>query len=173
MCFARRLAQANHERAKRLRSGWLEPKQPVGQAFTQRIECPERDRIWYCNGECVCTRTSPLPSGIVGAAALPVPPSMMGQFKAEISTSTQKKHSCKVCDKRFTHLCLMQTHMYSHTDEKPFACEHDRCRRAFSVISNLQHHGKVHKGEGASANKSSEHSQFSVCTKQKDIVSYC
>ena len=43
---------------------------------------------------------------------------MMGQFSSKVSSSTQKKHKCKVCDKRFTRPSSLQTHMYSHTGEK-------------------------------------------------------
>lgn len=48
----------------------------------------------------------------------PAPQSMMGQFNSKVSASTQKKHKCKVCDKRFTRPSSLQTHMYSHTGEK-------------------------------------------------------
>ena len=64
------------------------------------------------------SRTLPRPSGLVGALAPPAPQSMMGQFNSKISSSTQKKHKCKVCDKRFTRPSSLQTHMYSHTGEK-------------------------------------------------------
>ncbi|WP_368858692.1 C2H2-type zinc finger protein [Oceanobacillus saliphilus] len=33
-------------------------------------------------------------------------------------SNAQKKHKCKVCDKRFTRPSSLQTHMYSHTGEK-------------------------------------------------------
>lgn len=102
------------------------------------------------------SRTLPAPSGMVGGAALPAPSSMMGQFNSKISSSTQKKHKCKVCDKRFTRPSSLQTHMYSHTGEKPFACEYEGCGRHFSVVSNLRRHKKVHKGEGASDHESPE-----------------
>ncbi|KAJ6063273.1 hypothetical protein N7499_003888 [Penicillium canescens] len=62
-------------------------------------------------------------------------------------SNTQKKHKCKVCDKRFTRPSSLQTHMYSHTGEKPFACDVEGCGRHFSVVSNLRRHKKVHKGE--------------------------
>jgi uncharacterized Zn-finger protein len=43
---------------------------------------------------------------------------MMNQFNSKLSTATQKKHKCKICDKRFTRPSSLQTHMYSHTGEK-------------------------------------------------------
>jgi len=72
---------------------------------------------------------------------------MMGQFSSKVSSSTQKKHKCKVCDKRFTRPSSLQTHIYSHTGEKPFACEVEGCGRHFSVVSNLRRHKKVHKNQ--------------------------
>lgn len=48
----------------------------------------------------------------------PAPQSMMGSFSSRVSCNTQKKHKCKVCDKRFTRPSSLQTHMYSHTGEK-------------------------------------------------------
>ena len=63
-------------------------------------------------------RTLPPPSGLVGNNMPPAPQSMMGQFSSKVSSSSQKKHKCKVCDKRFTRPSSLQTHMYSHTGEK-------------------------------------------------------
>ncbi|KAJ6152126.1 hypothetical protein N7497_006445 [Penicillium chrysogenum] len=68
-------------------------------------------------------------------------------FWPAMPSNTQKKHKCKVCDKRFTRPSSLQTHMYSHTGEKPFACDVEGCGRHFSVVSNLRRHKKVHKGE--------------------------
>jgi len=95
-------------------------------------------------------RTLPRPTGSMGSNSSlpPAPQSMMGQFSSKVSSSTQKKHKCKVCDKRFTRPSSLQTHIYSHTGEKPFACEVEGCGRHFSVVSNLRRHKKVHKNLG-------------------------
>lgn len=68
--------------------------------------------------ESVSSRTLPRPSGLLTGGMPPAPQSMMGQFSSKVSSSTQKKHKCKVCDKRFTRPSSLQTHMYSHTGEK-------------------------------------------------------
>jgi hypothetical protein len=64
------------------------------------------------------SRTLPRPSGLIGGSLPPAPSSMMGQFSSKVSSSSQKKHKCKICDKRFTRPSSLQTHMYSHTGEK-------------------------------------------------------
>ncbi|KAI1433033.1 hypothetical protein GGR50DRAFT_543779 [Xylaria sp. CBS 124048] len=95
--------------------------------------------------ESVNSRTLPRPNLLTQPP--PAPQSMMGQFSSKLASGTQKKHKCKVCDKRFTRPSSLQTHMYSHTGEKPFVCEVDGCGRHFSVVSNLRRHKKVHKND--------------------------
>lgn len=117
----------------------------------------------YDNG--LPSRTLPRPSTLLTGSAPPGPQSMMSQFSSKMPSNTQKKHKCKVCDKRFTRPSSLQTHMYSHTGEKrtspyrtigssiskltlvAFACDVEGCGRHFSVVSNLRRHKKVHKGE--------------------------
>lgn len=64
------------------------------------------------------SRTLPRLSNLPNGAMPPAPSSMMGQFSSKVSSSSQKKHQCKICDKRFTRPSSLQTHMYSHTGEK-------------------------------------------------------
>jgi Zinc finger, C2H2 type len=105
----------------------------------------------------LASRTLPRPSQMGGLGGMPpAPQSMMGQFSSKMSSNTQKKHKCKVCDKRFTRPSSLQTHMYSHTGEKPFACSVEGCGRHFSVVSNLRRHRKVHKGEAVSEHSDTE-----------------
>ncbi|AEO65466.1 uncharacterized protein THITE_2112492 [Thermothielavioides terrestris NRRL 8126] len=108
--------------------------------------------------ESLSGRTLPRPQGLMSTQP-PAPQSMMGSFSSRVSSSAQKKHKCKVCDKRFTRPSSLQTHMYSHTGEKPFGCEVEGCGRRFSVVSNLRRHKKVHKrgGETPSDTGSEDH----------------
>jgi len=106
--------------------------------------------------EPMTSRTLPRPSGLVNSSIPPAPQSMMGSFSSKVSSNTQKKHKCRVCDKRFTRPSSLQTHMYSHTGEKPFACEVQGCGRNFSVVSNLRRHRKVHKSDRMSDHESPE-----------------
>ena len=121
----------------------------------------------------VTSRTLPRPNLMTQPP--PAPQSMMGQFSSKVSSSTQKKHKCKVCDKRFTRPSSLQTHMYSHTGEKrkclvyhvthtclltfvvAFCCEVEGCGRHFSVVSNLRRHRKVHKNDTKSEAGSEDH----------------
>lgn len=113
----------------------------------------------------MASRTLPRPQGLMSAPiGPPAPQSMMGQFSSKMSANTQKKHKCKVCDKRFTRPSSLQTHMYSHTGEKPFACDVEGCGRHFSVVSNLRRHKKVHKGEGASISSVSDNEDSNMST---------
>ncbi|KAH6960028.1 hypothetical protein BKA56DRAFT_701383 [Ilyonectria sp. MPI-CAGE-AT-0026] len=100
--------------------------------------------------ESVNSRVLPRPQGLMASQIAPAPQSIMGQLSSKVSSSTQKKHKCKVCDKRFARPSSLQTHMYSHTGEKPFVCEVEGCGRHFSIVSNLRRHRKVHRGDARS-----------------------
>jgi hypothetical protein len=68
----------------------------------------------------------------------PAPQSMMGQFSSKVSSSTQKKHKCKVCDKRFMRPSSLQTHMYSHTGEKRESLSSPACHDSLLTRPVLQ-----------------------------------
>ncbi|KAK4519651.1 ubiquitin-protein ligase peroxin 12 [Mucor velutinosus] len=55
------------------------------------------------------------------------------------------KYDCPHCDKRFSRPSSLRTHIYSHTGEKPYTCNHPDCNRTFSVRSNMRRHMKTHK----------------------------
>ena len=107
--------------------------------------------------ESVTSGRTPLPRPHGMMSNPPAPQSMMTQFSSKVAASTQKKHKCKVCDKRFTRPSSLQTHMYSHTGEKPYCCEVEGCGRHFSVVSNLRRHRKVHKNQAPSEAGSEDH----------------
>ncbi|KOS19294.1 Zinc finger protein [Escovopsis weberi] len=101
------------------------------------------------------------PQSVMTSQVPPAPQSMMGSFSSRVASNTLKKHKCKICEKRFTRPSSLQTHMYSHTGEKPFECDVEDCRRRFSVVSNLRRHRKVHRGDAKSeAGSESHHSDY-------------
>ncbi|KAJ2705709.1 hypothetical protein FB645_002199 [Coemansia sp. IMI 203386] len=56
----------------------------------------------------------------------------------------QRKYECKLCKKRFVRPSSLTSHGYTHTGERPFACDHPGCTKRFSVLSNLRRHAVVH-----------------------------
>jgi uncharacterized Zn-finger protein len=77
-------------------------------------------------------------------STVPTPQAMMTTFSSKTVSSTPKRYKCNICQKRFTRPSSLQTHMYSHTGEKPFKCPIEGCGRHFSVVSNLRRHQKIH-----------------------------
>ncbi|KAK9766526.1 hypothetical protein K7432_004321 [Basidiobolus ranarum] len=72
------------------------------------------------------------------------PTSMMTTFSSRITSPSAKRYHCTVCQKGFSRPSSLNTHMYSHTGEKPFQCPYEGCGRHFSVVSNLRRHTKIH-----------------------------
>ncbi|CAB4389848.1 unnamed protein product [Rhizophagus irregularis] len=76
-------------------------------------------------------------------STVPTLQAMMTTFSLKTVSSTQR-YKCNICQKMFTRPSSLQTHMYSHTGEKPFKCPIEGCGRHFSVVSNLRRHQKIH-----------------------------
>ncbi|KAH6574400.1 hypothetical protein BASA50_003783 [Batrachochytrium salamandrivorans] len=54
-----------------------------------------------------------------------------------------RRYQCQYCAKRFSRPSSLTTHIYTHTGERPFACDIPGCGRSFSVLSNLRRHTRV------------------------------
>ena len=89
--LALRLARANRGRAERLRQSKA-----------------DRD---------ILHRSHPDQQKLSGVPMLLSQQSMTPAF-GKTDNSAQKKHKCKICDKRFSRPSSLQTHMYSHTGER-------------------------------------------------------
>ncbi|KAI8967539.1 hypothetical protein BDF20DRAFT_899845, partial [Mycotypha africana] len=61
------------------------------------------------------------------------------------SGANRKRYDCNQCSKYFSRPSALQTHIYTHTGEKPHKCDIPGCGRRFAVISNLRRHLRVHR----------------------------
>ncbi|KAM9363214.1 uncharacterized protein ABDE67_014264 [Symphorus nematophorus] len=57
----------------------------------------------------------------------------------------RKSYVCRACGKAFSGLSNLEAHERVHTGEKPFRC--DTCGKRFSEAGNLKKHQRVHTGE--------------------------
>ncbi|KAJ2824956.1 hypothetical protein FBU31_003845, partial [Coemansia sp. 'formosensis'] len=60
------------------------------------------------------------------------------------ATPKTLRYRCTHCDKVFSRPSARDTHIYSHTGEKPHMCEYPGCGKSFSVSSNKTRHEKTH-----------------------------
>ncbi|KAG7087061.1 hypothetical protein E1B28_013042 [Marasmius oreades] len=73
---------------------------------------------------------------------LPPPP-------AHDRESSEKKHVCPICSKRFSRPSSLKIHVNTHTGETPFRCPFPGCGREFNVNSNMRRHYRNHAGAGS------------------------
>ncbi|KIJ55920.1 hypothetical protein M422DRAFT_239086 [Sphaerobolus stellatus SS14] len=62
------------------------------------------------------------------------------------TSDPSRSYACNYpgCSKRFERPVDLDTHIRSHTGEKPFICRYPGCVKAFSVKSNMTRHEKTH-----------------------------
>ncbi|KAG7091077.1 hypothetical protein E1B28_010134 [Marasmius oreades] len=59
------------------------------------------------------------------------------------NTSSNSKHECEYCGKKFSRPSGLKIHMTTHNGEKPYVCPQEGCHRAFSVRSNMRRHVRI------------------------------
>jgi hypothetical protein len=66
-----------------------------------------------------------------------------------MNSGRRQKHPatyhCSLCPKRFTRAFNLRSHLFVHTDERPFVC--DVCGKAFSRQNDRKSHEALHSGE--------------------------
>ncbi|KAL7276876.1 Transcription factor mst12 [Rhizina undulata] len=68
----------------------------------------------------------------------------------ELGPYPQKSHSCPIpsCGRLFKRLEHLKRHVRTHTQERPYICNH--CNKAFSRSDNLAQHRRTHERDGTS-----------------------
>ncbi len=90
--------------------------------------------------------------------AFPVKRTKSGKRRA----NCRKRNICQYCSKEFSRPSSLQTHIYTHTGEKPFICTFKGCGKKFSVRSNLVRHMKLHEAKAKKLENQLQNSSSSV-----------
>lgn len=56
------------------------------------------------------------------------------------------KHECKICSRKFTRQNRLFRHQATHSTDRPFPCELEKCESTFKTIEGLRIHMKRHNG---------------------------
>ncbi|KAI3391730.1 hypothetical protein diail_6871 [Diaporthe ilicicola] len=65
----------------------------------------------------------------------------------EAVSASNKRHKCPYCDTEFTRHHNLQSHLLTHSQEKPYLCQ--TCNLRFRRLHDLKRHGRLHTSEGA------------------------
>jgi uncharacterized Zn-finger protein len=81
--------------------------------------------------------------------AQPPPPALPPSPATPKSASAQLGYPClhESCNKRFSLKKSMQTHMKTHSGERPFICDFPNCGKSFAMAGVLRVHYRIHTGE--------------------------
>ncbi|KAI9314817.1 hypothetical protein BX666DRAFT_1825368, partial [Dichotomocladium elegans] len=55
-------------------------------------------------------------------------------------------YHCPACTKQFTRPYNLKSHMRTHTNERPYVCDHEGCQWKFARPHDLKRHQLLHSG---------------------------
>ncbi|KAJ2824122.1 hypothetical protein IWW50_003483 [Coemansia erecta] len=122
-----------------------ESNSALNESFLESIFSPPANRIQSVNdGTFAVDGQLPNASSYGQGAAGPAQKIQPFTVQYTEKEKRERKYECKHCKKRFSRPSSLTSHVYTHTGERPFACDYPGCTKRFSVLSNLRRHHKVH-----------------------------
>ena len=50
----------------------------------------------------------------------------------------EKPYECEYCDKAFNNPSSLRSHVLSHSEDRPYICDHEACGKAFNNPGSLR-----------------------------------